>query len=40
MKEVEDGGRQKCEKRKTITPLSIINLFGKGTGYKKVIMHN
>jgi hypothetical protein len=38
MKEFEDGdggGWQKCEKRKTITPLAITNFFWKGTGYKK-----
>ncbi len=38
MKEVEDGdggSRQKCKKKKTITPLAIIDFFGGGTGYKK-----
>jgi len=38
MKEFEDGdggGWQKCEKRKTVTLLAIINFFWNGTEYKK-----
>jgi hypothetical protein len=39
MKEVEDGdggGWQKHEKRKTITPLAIINFFGKALDTKRI----
>jgi hypothetical protein len=38
MNEVEDGdggGWQNCKKKKTITPLAIIDFFGGGIGYKK-----
>jgi hypothetical protein len=43
IKEVEDGdggGRHKCKKMKIITPLTIIDFFRGGIGYKKMIMHN
>jgi hypothetical protein len=43
IKKVEDGdggGQHKCKKMKIITPLTIIDFFGGGIGYKKMIMHN